>query len=339
MRVFRYLLGSLSVLMVVVTGGCAGSDGPRSRPMVGAVRIESAGLAAEWAPGIDRCVYFGPSGGPNMLLTRSLDRLPASDGAYTFFGGCYIWVAPQKGPLGWKSSEDAELSWPPAPAMDIGPTRISGRSHNSITTVGPRQRTGLVENTTLTLRDGLVAELRSGLRNESGEARVAGVWVTTAVGEGDVIALRIPAGTNLRGWDEASVSRLKAVMGPPSASGWVTVDLKKVEWEGEIKVYIEAPTSGGEPSRIAVWRCGYWFVRTGSVMDESIVARLREVGEGPVAVYIEPGRKGDAEGGGIVEAEMYGPIEVISPGGKAVVSEEWRLIPAALRGDVSALPE
>lgn len=271
-----------------------------------------------------------------MLETRGLERRPDPEGGYTFFGGCYTWSAPQNGPLGWKSAEGESVNWPPDPAMDRGPARIAGRSRSSLTMVGPRGRSGLLERTEFALREDGAGELRVSLRNEGDEARVAGAWVNTAAGKDDVIALWAPEGTGLRGWDEASAGRLEAIMEPPTASGWARVDLRKASWEGGIKVYVEAATGGG-PSRIAVWRGGYWFVRTGAAMNASAIERLREMGEGPVAVYIQPG--GAADDDGIVEMELYAPVEKIAPGEEARWSEAWRVIPAPGRGDMARLPE
>ena len=309
--------------------GCASPAVRYAQTHPEAVAIEAAGLRAEWAPQIDRCVWFGASNGSNMLHIVDLERTPPADGAYTFFGGCYTWVAPQNGPLGWKAADGNPQAWPPDTAMDIGPARVTGISHNFVTTTGPRQISGLVERKTLRLDYDLQASFSYTLRNDSDHSVVGGVWVNTAVGPEDLIALRIGAATTMRGWDGSSVERLRSILGEPGANGWTLVDLARAKWDGGVKVYLESAS----PMRaeIAVWRAGHWLLRQGAELSSSELARLSEVGEGPVAVYIEPGAD-------IVEAELYGPIGDIAPGQEVTTTERWRLI-AAPRGDLAALPE
>lgn len=323
-------IGTASTAITALCVGCASPVVGPSEARPGAIAIEAAGLRAEWAREIDRCVWFGASGKSNMLHTVELDREIPTDGAYTFFGGCYTWVAPQNGPLGWKDADGAQRSWPPDPAMDIGPARVTGISHNFITTTGPRQLSGLVEIKTLRLDYDLHADFTYTLRNDGDHSAIAGPWITTAVGKGDLIALRAPAGATMRGWDGSSVERFKSILGDPDARGWAVVDLAKADWDGGVKVYIESAAGSAERPEIAVWRHGYWFLRRGAELEATDVARLREVGEGPVAIYIEPGS-------GIVEAELYGPIADITPGASHTTIERWSLIPGA-RGDLSVLP-
>lgn len=323
-------LGGVLLIAGVSLAGCATRAVAPAEARSGAVAIEAAGVRAEWAPDIDRCVWFGPSGGANMLHTAHLDEAPAMDGAYTFFGGCYSWVAPQGSPLGWKDFEGREAAWPPDPAMDIGPGRVTSISHNHITTTGPRHRSGLVEHKTLRLDYEYSAELTYTLRNQSDGARVGGTWLNTAVRPEDLVAVRAPEGTELRGWDPLSVERLESILRAPAEGGWSVIDLAGADWQEGIKVYIQSPGDMVRPE-IAVWHEGYWFVRSGEPLDSASLERLRSLGEGPVAIYVEPGA-------GIVEAELYGPIVDIPPGGAVTSTEQWRLI-SAKRGDLSALPE
>jgi hypothetical protein len=308
--------------------GCAAPYAKDAYSCPQPVTIEAAGLRAQWSPYIDRCTWFGASGGANMLHTVELEREPPADGAYTFFGGCYTWVAPQNGPLGWKTIDGAPQAWPPDPAMDIGPARVTGISHNFITTTGPRQISGLIERKTLSLDYNLQAVFIYVLRNESAHAVVAGPWITTAVAPDDLIAVRMPSGVTMRGWDGSSVERFQSILGEPAANGWALVDLSKARWEGGVKVYIDSP--GPARAELAIWRAGHWFLRRGAELSAQDVARLREVGEGPVALYIEPANS-------IVEAELYGQVTDIAPGEETAVTEQWNLI-AAPRGDLTALP-
>lgn len=323
--------GAVAAAISLIGIGCATPAVRPAESRSGALAIEAAGLRAEWAAQIDRCVWFGPSAGGNMLHTVDLDQPPGADGDYTFFGGCYTWVAPQNGPLGWKDPDGAQRGWPPDPAMDIGPARVTGISHNLITTTGPQHLSGLIERKTLMLDYGLQAHLAYSLHNVGGQRVIAGTWVTTAVGPHDLIAVRAPEGTELRGWDGSSVERFRSILGEPDAAGWALVDLHRAAWEGGVKVYLERTGAHETQAEIAVWRAGHWFLRQGALLTVQDAARLREVGEGPVAIYIEPGS-------GIVEAELYGPIVDMAPGDRTTTNELWSVISAA-KGERSALPQ
>lgn len=301
--------------------GCA-SRGPAPHTHERAVRLEHAGLAVEALPSIDRFTYFGTFDGPNMLHIEGLEREPAADGSYTFFGGCYTWFAPQNGPLGWRGPSGEAQGWPPDPVMDVGPVWRSGRSENSVTLTGPIGRSGLREEKTFTLVDNATATLAYTLRNESAAAVLAGTWINASVDPKGAIAVRVPEGTEVYGWDDVAVGRVRSVLSTTDDRGWAMIDLRDAEWEGGSKVWFAAPP--GTPVELAVWRKGgraggYWLLRSLPPLGAAEIAQLREVGEGPVAVYIDPGAP-------IVEAELYGPVLSIPPGGEQSATETWRMI-------------
>ncbi|MEM1424697.1 MAG: hypothetical protein AAGH64_11940, partial [Planctomycetota bacterium] len=64
------------------------------------------------------------------------------------------------------------------------------------------------------------------------------------------------------------------------------------------------------------------------------VGRLTTLGEGAVAMYIQPGTETDPW---IIEAELYGPIVDIPAKGTHSASEFWTLI-ASPEPDTSVLP-
>lgn len=325
MRRVRGVTGAIAA--VVVVAGCRDVSKtvdelltnvePVSHPR--AQRFERGEIAVEWISRIDRYTYFGPVEGPNMLFTTSLGYRP-KEVDYTFYGGCYTWVAPQGGPEGWINEFGEPLEWPPDPAMDTGPAQMTGRTRHSFTTTTPVSRKGLQEVKTLTLR-WRKAWLDFELRNRSDERVTAACWVNTAVAPDSYIALRAPEWVELYGWSEESVEQLRTIMDPPNAEGWRLIRVPDAAWEGGIKVY----TNG--PGEIAVWRQGWWMHRR-QMKDDA--GRLRDHGEGPVAVYLQPDSF-------IFEAELYGPIVEIAPGGSHSTREEWKLV-ASPEPDVDALP-
>lgn len=301
--------------------GCA-SRAPAPETSARAVRVQRSGLAVEALPAIDRITYFGTYDGPNMLHVQNLDQAPAPDASYTFFGGCYTWVAPQNGPMGWRGEGGDLRSWPPDPAMDVGPVWRTGRSEGSVTLSGPVSRSGLREEKTFTLVDNATATLEYALHNEGTAPVLAGTWVNTAVDPEGAIAVRMPVGTEVYGWDEVAADRVRSVLSEPDGRGWAMIDLRDAAWEGGSKVWFASPE--GTPVEIAVWKKGgraggYWLLRSLPAMSSAEIAQLREVGEGPVAVYIDPGA-------GLVEAELYGPVASIAPGGAQRATETWRMI-------------
>lgn len=314
-------------------GGCA-SPGERAQAPVtrsDAERLVREGLAAEFIPTIDRLTYFGPVDGPNLLHVTGLDRAPEPDGSYTFFGGAYSWISPQGGAMGWVGVDGVtRQDWPPDPAMDVGPVRRSARGPDMISVVGPTNRWGLREEKTVSLVSSDEARVQYTIRNLGAGGAIAGTWMNTAVDRpSSRLALRMPEGTELYGWNDESVTNLRSVLGEPGPGGWCVIDLRKARWKGGVKVYVQAPA--GSPVDIAVWRDGWWFHRELTPMTEAQLARLRENKEGPVAVYIDPRAN-------LVEAELYGAIEDLAPGGGSVTSlERWRLF-RSKKPDASALP-
>lgn len=291
--------------------GCVSAPEPVSNE--DAWRVEANGLAVEYLPRADRYTYFGPEKGPNLMYAVGLDRLPPADGSYTFYGGCYTWVAPQHGPAGWAGYGGEPLPWPPDPAMDVGPGYRSGRSLPSATVTTPRQRSGVREVKRFELMGPDAAELWCTLVNAGDVTVERGAWVITACPPDGAIAVRAPAGTPLRGWDDVSVDRLLSVLSEPDEHGWRVLDLEDVDWEGGVKVYIDGP------AELAVWREGWWLHRRQLAEDvDSLLAH----GEGPVALYLQPSDSGPP----IFEAELYGPIVAIEPGGEHTSVETWRLV-------------
>lgn len=350
-RVFRLMvLGVIPVAAAASLSGCAEIIPRRdASPLTraDAVRVEQHGLAVEFVPSIDRYTYFGAADkSGNMLHVTGLDRPTPADGGYTFFGGCYTWIAPQKpaaapdvdpqGRMGWIAPDGSKKDWPPDPAMDVGPVRLSGVRNDSFTVTGPEQRSGLQEIKTFTLIARDLASLSYSLTNRGTIATPASCWVNTAATLSDRLAVRLPPGTSITGWDQANIDSFQRITSEPDARGWALVDLSRADWAGGIKVYLH-PSEGSPPRpvEIAVWRSGarQWLHRSIAPMSAEDAALLRRAGEGPVAVYIQP----DGGKNPIIEAELYGPIRTIEPGQTHTTIETWRLI-ASSAPDVSVLP-
>ncbi|MBL0926424.1 MAG: hypothetical protein IBJ11_02075 [Phycisphaerales bacterium] len=305
-------------------------------------RIEFRGLAFEYAGQIDRFTYFGPAGGPNMLFVKDLSEGPPADGGYRFYGGAYTWISPQKGELGWIAPDGTRKDWPPDPAMDRGPATVTGRGTGVLTSLGPVNRMGLREEKTFRITADSTAELLYSLENSGAAAVRAGTWVNTAARATDRLAVRIPAGAGVEvtGWDERSVKSFRSVLGQPDEKGWCLVDLPRAGWRDGIKVYI-TPTPAGASAgdlrpEIAIWNAGYWLHRAipGVPGDAAGFEALKAAGEGPVAIYIQPGAN---PGDWLVEAELYGPLVEIAPGGRHTSTERWTLIRSP-RPETSTLP-
>lgn len=269
------------------------------------------------SPTIDRYTHFGPTSGPNFLNTRDLDAPVITNphhpdyNEYTFRGGCYTWVAPQNA---WRTQTGELQNWPPDPAMDRGPANITNRTTDSITTITPVSRLGLSERKTFTLTPtgGL---LTYELINNAATPIEASPWINTAVTTSDRIALYMPPGTTLRGWDAAAVSKIESILSPPTTHGWRILNLHAATWQGGTKVWITTPNGD---ATIAIWREGRWFIRTMDQDDPDNT--LAAVSEGPVAVYIDPTDN-------LIEAELYAPITTIAPGSSFSVTEYWQVLP------------
>jgi hypothetical protein len=303
---------SVLVLVGLVAGGCSiwAPTEPQTHEL--AERYERDGFAVEYLAGIDRFTFIGATeeDAPNMVRKRRVREAPAADGSYTFYGGVYTWVAPQGGELGWEDADGNKLEWPPDPAMDTGPTVRTARTSYGHTTTGRVHRSGLREVKTFEIQKNRKAELSYTLENTTDEMITAGAWVNMAVHDDSVIALRMDEGTGVYGWDERSVGLLEGVLGPETGSGWRTVRIADCSWSGGMKVYIAGSYE------IAIWRDGWWLYRKNEgAYDE----RLRDYGEGPVAVYLQPDER-------IYEAELYGPLVDIPAQGGATSKETWRLI-------------
>jgi hypothetical protein len=298
-------------------------------------------LTAEFVPAIDRLTFFGRDGGSNLLHLSALDRDVPSDGSYTFWGGCYTWVSPQKGvtgsPIGWVDADRVtKQDWPPDPAMDVGPARRAGFSPDSFSVTGPDLRSGLREEKTFRIVSDEAAEMTCTLRNRGASPATAGTWTNTAASLDDFIAVKLPAGSDVWGWDPSNVNSFDSIAREPDARGWVLVDLSKAKWDGGIKVYLShAADAALQRPEIAVWRRGAkaWLHRSLEAMSASDVRHLRDRGEGPVAIYIQPEGGKDA----IIEAELYGPISEIAPNAALHSTESWRIIPSD-KPDTSLLP-
>lgn len=306
----------------VVAAGCTTVDAPWD-----AQRVQGDAIAVEFRPSIDRFTYIGPvdKNGPNLVFVQHQHQKPAANEAYTFYGGCYTWIAPQAGPLGWRDATGAERAWPPDPAMDVGPATVERIGAEGFRITTPIGRTGLREIKELRIEGPSAAVLEFTVQNTTTGLVTAGPWVNTAVVPGSVIAVRMTPATDVWGWNEESIARFRSVMRFIDGTGWAIVEPDSAEWEGGIKVYLDAAPE------IAIWREGYWLHRVQTARDDG---RLRRVGEGPVALYIQPAQGAEVA---IVEAELYGRIADIPPMGSHAGTERWTVIPSATP-DVSALP-
>jgi hypothetical protein len=350
------LFGAALMSTIVVAGSCA-SKPARQPVQVDAwqppalIAAVNGTLRVEFTPAIDRFTFFGPEKEDrrdagtsasciNMLYVTGLDRTPPSNGDYTFFGGAYSWFAPQNGPMGWKDSAGKPSPWPPDPAMDIGPAVLTTRSERALGVIGPVLRSGLGERKSLTITGPYTAELTYTLDNRSQRTITAGPWLNTAVapnvggGIGSVLAFRVAQpGPNARvferwgGMGDNAAERFTAALSAPTEHGWATLPLSKATWTDGIKVYLD---SGESFAEIAVWRDGWWFHRRLLSGDGQTNKRLRELGEGPVATYINPAL-------GIIEAELVAPIKDIPAGGKNTATERWTLIKSETP-DAAVLP-
>lgn len=342
------IIGVLPLAASGSLGGCAGSrnaSSPVSHPE--ALRAQREGLAVEFLPQIDRVTYFGGSASKdaNLLHVVDLDRPRPTDGSYVFWGGCYTWVSPQKAPgadpaspMGWVADDGAKKDWPPDPAMDVGPVRRTSGGPGSFSVAGPEQRSGLQELKSFEVLAFDQARFAYTLVNRGSRTIPAGPWINTAASDQDVLAVRVPAGIQVWGWDQRSVDAFMGALGPAgSRGGWRTLDLSGARWEGGIKVYLAAPSGVDMGAvEIAVWRrdARAWMHRSLGPMSAAEVKRLRDAGEGPVAVYIQPATKA---GPAIIEAELYGPIADLEPGAQTTAVERWRVIPGET-ADAGALP-
>jgi len=286
--------------------------------------VEHDGVVCRFDPSIDRFTHFGPTEGPNLLHVTGLDRTPSPTGDYTFFGGAYTWIAPQNGAKGWVDGAGAPKGWPPDPLMDIGPARIVSRTESSFNLVGPRTLSGLREEKSFRTTGPGQAEFTYTLHNTTNAPVTAGPWINTAVapGDGSVLAFRVsiaggsPAYERWGAMGDDAEKRFDAALGMVSAHGWAALPLDSARWADGIKVYLDA---GNAPAEIAVWRGGWWLHRRLLSGDAATHKRLRELGEGPVATYINPGL-------GIIEAELVAPIVDIPANGSTTAVERWMLI-------------
>jgi len=302
-----------------------GLRGELTRP--DAVRIGRGQLVIEYSPDLDRVTLVGVRKGPNLLHTVGLEREPAEDGSYTFYGGGYTWVAPQGGEHGWVDA-DGELSeWPPDPAMDSGPSVIVGRTPTKMVVEGPVSLSGLRQRKSIGLSAPYEATIEYELINESGETRRRAHWINTAVSPDAVIALKMRDGEQVAQlYSDApeGTEVLLSHLGPIGDDGWALLKLSDLDLPDGLKVYTDGP------AEIAVWvpnpdwllSKGFWLHR--SLAEPLTIeqrSELRAIGEGPVAVYLNTGME-------LFEAELYGPVVDIEPGESAVSIEVWRVYEA-----------
>lgn len=293
-----------------------------------AVRMRRGQLAVEYSPDLDRVTFFGVHDGPNLLHTVGLDREPAEDGSYTFFGGGYTWVGPQRGEHGWRDETGELQDWPPDPAIDAGPSRIVGRTPLGVVTENPVARDGLREEKTIRLTSAHSASIEFQFTNTSEETLRRTTWINTAVQPGARIALKLQEGdqvAQIYAGDENAVERFNALLGPIDERGWAVVDLRNAEFDGGIKIYTDGP------AEIAIWvpnpdwlqTKGFWLHRSlETPLSVEQRSELRAIGEGPVAVYLNPGL-------GLFEAELYGPVVDLEPGSSAMSTEVWTVYRAS----------
>lgn len=335
MRIF----GVCVMAMMVALSGCCNEYKPVTHP--DAVRRLGGTVAVEYLPSIDRITYFGPVEAPNLLHVRSLRQRPKADGSYTFFGGAYTWIAPQSGPYGWVGADGNQSPWPPDPAMDIGPGGSCWRGEVPLGVefrvkqdvyCSPPTRMGLAPTSHFAFTSDSCLELTHSLENKGSGSRLAGAWINTAASNDHTLAVRAPFGSEVWAWEGKDSKPLTDLMSQPNERGWALIDLSKANWEGGIKFYIQPGAVGGETKvDIAQWFGGYWMYRSQEDCGAEDFALLRENGEGPVAVYIQPGAEP------IIEAELYGRLVNLAPGQTERWTETWRVIEAATP-DVSVLP-
>jgi len=306
--------------------GSPGLAEAKTRP--DAVRMRRGQLAIEYSPDLDRVTFFGVHNGPNLLHTIELDREPASDGSYTFFGGGYSWIAPQRGEHGWRSESGELQDWPPDPSIDAGPSRIVGRTPLGVVAENPISREGLREEKSIRLSSPHSASIEFQLSNTSDETLRRATWINTAVRPNARIALRLRDRgevAQLYSSDEGALEILSGILGPTDDQGWAIVDLRKATFDGGIKVYTDGP------AEIAVWVPNpEWLQTEGFWMHRSLEtpltveqrSELRALGEGPVAIYLNPGL-------GLFEAELYGPVVDLEPGATASSTEVWTVYRAS----------
>lgn len=332
------LLGSGAAALLA---GCSGvhtdmyllPDQPSSTGLFGeltradAVRIGRGQLALEYSPDLDRVTFFGVRNGPNMLHVTGLDREPADDGSYTFYGGGYTWVAPQGGEHGWRDESGELLEWPPDPAMDAGPAMIVGRTPTSVVTENPVARDGLRQRKTLGLSAAHEATIEYTLINEGDETLRRAHWINTAVALDGVIALKMRDGeqvAQLFSEDPNAAELLSDRLEPIGEDGWALLRLSGLNLAEGIKVYTDGP------AEIAVWVSNPdWLMTRGFWLRRSLAeplsieqrSELRALGEGPVALYLNTGME-------LFEAELYGPVVDIEPGDTATSTEVWRVYEA-----------
>ncbi len=313
----------LAATLLAFAPGCrvyqAVNPADPSRPG-NAVRLERKGVVLSYRPDLDRVVFFGATGGPNLLHTVDLDRAPAEDGSYTFYGGCYSWVAPQRGDLGWRDETGAPLDWPPDPAMDRGPMQIIRRTHDSFTARSPVLRNGLREYVTFTIVGTHTVEVVRELENVGDEPRQASIWVLSAVAPGAHLALRNTVADEL--WTDSSEGETALRELFASDDGYVLLDTERMQWEGGVKAYFD------DEAFLAVHDQGWWFVRDGLAQDDG--GALKQAGEATIALYLHPGLE-------LFEAELYGPLREIAPGERLEYTEYW-LLRASIPPDAVVLP-
>jgi hypothetical protein len=307
-------IGLASMLATAIIGGCAQLDAPYpenpSEPGK-VVRLEQQDLIVEYRPDLDRVTFFGPTGGPNLLHTVELDRMPKADGSYTFYGGGYSWVAPQRGELGWHTVDGDPKDWPPDPAMDRGPMRVVKRSLTSITVHGPVLRNGLREWLTIEFVGRRHVTFVRELENTTDAPIEASIWSLAAVRPGDMMAVTLDAADTMWAPEPSHLGVFNDAAHPKG--GWLLADTDDMTWADGVKVYADhAPV-------LAVHTNGWWLVREGEPMDEGT---LRGHDESAIALYLHPGLA-------LFEAELLGPIQKIEPGRRIVFAEHWRLMPSA----------
>jgi hypothetical protein len=315
-------LAAFLILAGIVLPGCrvfqAVNPQDPARPG-NVVRLERDDMVLAYRPDLDRVVFFGASGGPNLLHTVDLDRRPAEDGSYTFFGGAYSWVAPQRSELGWRDETGELLDWPPDPAMDRGPMEIIKRTHDSLTARSPVLRSGLREYVTFTFIGGGAVEVVYELENVGDEPQQASIWILTAVKPGAHIALRRDAVENM--WIDSEESEALLDDAFDFDEGYGLLDTEALQFEHGVKAYFDAEAF------LAVHDQNWWFIRDGLSRPEGA---LKEVGEAPIALYLHPGL-------GLFEAELYGPLRAVAPGERLSYTEYW-MLEASAPPDAAVLP-
>ena len=283
--------GLVLAVLLSALAGCA-------RSLPGPFVLSGGQTVVLYDPAMDRAVYLGQSGGPNVLeLSPDLYR-PTTAYPYWFRGGSYTWLAPQSE---WVQANGERRAWPPEPAMDSGPMSVRHADTRRLVMVGPRMRRNFHERKEVRLDDDGTLFLSVTLVPDGKTEGKVSIWSTTAVTRGAIVA--IPKGTVRSDNEEFAVAWKAAAR---ESGAWQVVDTEKLAVAG--KAFLDAAPV------IASWRRGWWFARIGSDATSP-----RSGQDAVIEVFV-------ARDEGVIELELIGPYREVTPDGRNTWSETWRLI-------------